>query len=304
MGTKNKVIFISVIVILTLACSFPLQVSVMNASPEPNYLATTVVAQAVILTEVSKPEPGTGGEVPVPVEATQAPSPTGTFTPVPPTATPYYPQRPGGIFTATKYLPVIDGNLDEWKTSEYQCGYLVFGSSNWSGPSDLGCTFHVSWDDQNLYFAVNVMDQTYAQRASGQNLYLGDSIEIQIDSNLNGDFYVNGLDNDDYQLGLSPGFINTNGVKEAVIYFPSTIKGSRPQVSIASVKVADGYRLEAAIPWGVWGLAPSVGSKYGFALSVSDNDASYGNYQQSMVSSTSGRKLLNPTTWSELLLSN
>ena len=45
-----------------------------------------------------------------------------------------------------------------------------------------------------------------------------------------------------------------------------------------------------------------IGNEYGFALSVSDNDLSEVAVQQSMVSSSSGRLLTDPTTWGILRL--
>jgi hypothetical protein len=60
--------------------------------------------------------------------------------------------------------------------------------------------------------------------------------------------------------------------------------------------------VEAAIPWTDFGVVPYAGENLGFAFSASDNDDSTQNVQQSMVSSTPGKRLTNPTTWAELSL--
>ncbi len=75
--------------------------------------------------------------------------------------------------------------------------------------------------------------------------------------------------------------------------------GRRPPAGKTSTT---GYTLEAKIPWSVFGLTPVDGARYGFALSVSDNDAAGTATQQSMVSSVSTRTLVNPTTWGTLIL--
>jgi hypothetical protein len=312
MRTHTGIIIVLVVMVFSmLACSFPLQVAIENPQPTANYLATTVVAQATLLTSIAEEasakqatEISVAQQAPTEQVAAVAASPSPVPITVPPTAAAVLPQRPGGAFTANKFTPVIDGVLDEWKTPENQCNYVVFGANYWRGSSDLGCSFRVAWDEQNVYFTANVTDDVYAQRSGGQDLYLGDSVEIQIDSNLSSDFYTNTINNDDYQLGISPGYISNSGAKEADLYFPDNIKGVRTQVIIASAKTPGGYIVEAAIPWAVYGITPSAGNRYGFALSISDNDSPSGNYQQSMISSTAGRKLLNPTTWSELVLSN
>ncbi len=52
----------------------------------------------------------------------------------------------------------------------------------------------------------------------------------------------------------------------------------------------------------IFGVTPGSGQFYGFAVSVSDNDNSSQNLQESMVSSVSTRRFLNPTTWGGLAL--
>ncbi|MCK5614430.1 hypothetical protein KAR91_71860, partial [Candidatus Pacearchaeota archaeon] len=118
------------------------------------------------------------------------------------------------------------------------------------------------------------------------------------------DFNSTSLGADDYQIGISPGKPNTSGTKEAYLWYPASSAGALPQIVIATVGGDGLYRVEAAIPWSVFGITPSVNKHFGFALSVSDNDDSGSNVQQTMVSSASTRKLTDPTTWGELVLGN
>jgi hypothetical protein len=66
--------------------------------------------------------------------------------------------------------------------------------------------------------------------------------------------------------------------------------------------MSDGYRLEAAIPWSVFGVTPANGQQFGFAISISDNDNPNENVQQKMVSADPFRSLVDPTTWGVLTL--
>lgn len=197
----------------------------------------------------------------------------------------------------------MDGNWDDFRPVDNPANNLVFGSANWSGPDDLRSSFRLGWDAHYLYVAAKVKDDHYVQNATGGDIYKGDSLEVLFDSNLLGDFYYNQLSPDDYQLGISPGRPDVNGIKEAYMWFPKPLAGSRPSVKISSSSMPDGYRVSCAIPWSVFGVAPDVGRRYGFAFSVSDNDNPAANEQQSMVSNAPGRSLLNPMTWGEMLLS-
>lgn len=240
--------------------------------------------------------------------ATNPPAPTSTNTrvpPPPPTAT-IPGVRPRSPVVA-KYLntpPTLDGDWGEWKdiTTEYPARHVVFGSANWTNGDDLEASFHIGWDNNNLYVAVKVRDDKYVQNAIGEDIFMGDSIEILLDTRLQDDFYYNKLSPDDFQLGINPGRPDPGGTREAYLWFPSSINGPRTGVQIAS-RLEDGvYRVEAAIPWSVFELTPAVGRHYGFALSVSDNDDVYKNLQQSMVSNVSTRYLADPTTWGDLRL--
>ncbi len=139
---------------------------------------------------------------------------------------------------------------------------------------------------------------------TGANLFKGDSLEILLDTDVSADFYVTTLSPDDFQLGISDGRPNVSGTKEAYLWLPTNIAGSRSSVKIASSRSdADGItRIEVAIPWTIFGITPASGDHFGFVLSASDNDNSADNVQQSMVSNVKTRVLTNPTTWGDLTL--
>ncbi len=238
----------------------------------------------------------------VPPTATTAPSATA----VPPTATAVVMQREGKLMTAA-YLstpPSLDGSWSEWKekTVQYPVKSVVWGAKNWTGDADLEGSYIAGWDEDNLYLGVKVYDDVYAQGATGANLYKGDSLEVLIDTNLYGDFFVQSLDSDDYQLGISGGNADKGIEPEAYLWFPSKVAGSRSQVDIA-YSFDDGlYRAEVQIPWSMLGIKPSKGMVLGFAVSISDNDDKTQNVQQTMLSSAAHRSLVDPTTWGWITL--
>lgn len=237
--------------------------------------------------------------------STSTPTPTVTNTStITPTGTQVQTNR---LITTANYFttpPVLDGIWDEWadRSTEYPAAALVYGGANWSGAADLQASYRAAWDANYLYLAVKVHDNIYAQNATGANLYLGDSLEVLFDSNLLGDLNDHALGEDDFQLGISPGFGSVEGAREAYLWFPRSRMSAQSGVIIAAVRQDGITRVEAAIPWNVFGVVPAAGQRYGFAVSASDNDDTAQNLQQSMVSSVPTRVLVDPTTWGELQL--
>ncbi len=196
----------------------------------------------------------------------------------------------------------IDGDLGEWTTTAYTANETVpYAGSGWSGPSDLSATFYIAWDADYLYVAVKRTDDTFVQTSWGRYMFKGDDIEIQLDTDLAGDFYTASMSQDDYQLGLSPGNF---GSLDAEVYrwFPRSLEARVDSADITAEKDGNGYNLEVKIPWSAFGLTPTAGSHFGFALSLSDNDTTGVSTWQSMVSNVNTRRATDPTTWGTLIL--
>jgi len=315
----KKAVFPAGIVLLLMTlvgCNLPMsQAPTPFVFPTPNLTMTalfkppvvippTVTTQPeVIATEVSQATTLPTQTQPAPT-ATQAP-PTATSVPATATNTSIPTDRrqsPSAVAPFVSTAPTIDGDWGEWNNSkQYPANFVVWGASNWKDENDLGSSYQVAWDNNNLYLAVKVHDDHYVQGATGKDLYKGDSVELLLDTNVQGDFFSQALSGDDYQLGFSPG--NPLGKNtEPIVWYPSSKAGKPSGVKLASVAGEGIWRLEAAIPWAVFGVSPANGLHLGFAVSVSDNDKSGENLQQSMVSSAPNRSLVDPTTWGDLTL--
>lgn len=194
----------------------------------------------------------------------------------------------------------IDGILDEWDLPAYPVTEVVYGKANYQGAIDLSASVMLSWDEKYLYLALRVKDDRYIQNVTGDELYKGDHIEILLDNELDGDYADSTLSADDHQLGLSLG--SDLHSPENYHWFPRAMQGSHSDVVIAGLPTKDGYDVEAAIPWQLFRVTPSLGQVLGFALSVSDNDQVGENVQETMVSTAPNRHLTNPTTWGNLYL--
>lgn len=315
------VISIILAVLVTSACSSGISYqSAAQATPNMTLTAlfntsleipATVTPIYIIVTSTPEPVTPTATETET-ATPTEEPTEKPTNTPVNPGPNqpvqqqPSTDQRTGAVMEAgyISFDPDIDGSWSEWKdyTTQYTVSYVVYGANHWSGSDDLEASYAAVWDYDYLYIGVKVHDDKYVQNAEGQFLYEGDSIEILLDTNLNGDYYYQALSSDDYQLGISAG--NDDDIDpEAFLWFPSSKAGSRSNVDIGFTVDADGvYRYEVRIPWSVFGVTPSSGMRLGIAVSVSDNDDPNKNVQQTMVSSARYRVLTNPTTWGIIVL--
>jgi hypothetical protein len=271
--------------------------------PTPNLTLTAIFAPAVTLPPIAPSATHSTAPSESPGETTPPPaaSPTTAITTA---TTGANDARPNGTPVTAALLttpPTIDGDLSEWTASAYPAGHIVHGATSWTGGSDLSAVFYAGWDASYLYLAVRITDDQFVQLSTGVTMYRGDIVEVQFDANLSGDFDQDTLSSDDYQIGLSPG--NFGGIApEAYRWYPVALSGPLATVDLKGAQTSQGWDLEARLPWSVFGVSASGGSRFGLALSVSDNDLPGTATQQSMVSSVSTRLHLDPTSWGTLIL--
>ena len=317
------VLIAGLLALAALACNFPfLGVSTQEVFPTPDLTMTavfnplptnpTTTASIPTLPPPSLTAPPTAAPPTITPTLIPSSTPTATFPPPPPPPPPPSPtasyvgpgMRPKFSLPA-QYMdnpPEIDGELDDWEFERYPIESVVYGGQNWKGSEDLSGRAMLGWDEDYLYVAVRVIDDVYAQDASGENLYKGDSLEILLDTDVPGDYYFGELSADDYQIGLSPGSPDAGDDPEAYLWYPRSEEGSPQKVAIDGRNREDGYIIEAAIPWFTFGVDPYKGQHFGFCLSISDDDNQDKNEQQSMVSSALTRQLSDPMTWGDLTL--
>jgi hypothetical protein len=101
----------------------------------------------------------------------------------------------------------------------------VYGSENWSGEADLSAQYMLGWDEDALYLAARIFDDRYVQEAFEEDIYQGDSVEILLDTDVAGDFYLEALNGDDFQLGISPGNPSPGADPEAYLWYPAAEAG-------------------------------------------------------------------------------
>jgi len=202
--------------------------------------------------------------------------------------------------------PVIDGSLAEWSdVPAWSSAFVVYRVAGWDGSDDLQATWRLAWDASNLYIGVEVIDDILVQTQTGNQIFRGDSVDMQIDTNRTGDFGPS-LSPDDFQFTFSPGdfvslppsaFRSQGSMDGRILDAPG---GNH--ITIAAQRTALGYNIEAAIPWSDMNLAPAEGMILGLALNANDNDTPGTAVQEVMKSHVATRTLTDPTGWGTLVL--
>ncbi len=285
-------------------------------SPVPTDSPTpTLIVVAVLPTPTPESPTATPTDTAVPTSTpTDTPSPTMTSTPSPtptdtttPTPAPYAgPYREGnGADLYARHLTIplrLDGELGEWDGIAGQdMSYILSGAEAYGGMADLAGTVYAQWDERYLYLAARVLDDVHVQTQRGDRMEWGDGLIVWLDAALAEDFDTAVANEDDYQIGLSPGDFAALP-PEAVVWRPQRRADWDQAIIVAARQRSDGYSLEAAIPWSVLHRQPTVGSAFGFSVQLLDNDQPGSAGQDTMLTGSPNFRPGVPTTFGNLVL--
>jgi hypothetical protein len=201
----------------------------------------------------------------------------------------------------------IDGDLADWPQVEIvQSAFRVYSAEGWDGTADLTAVWHLAWDSDNLYLAVEVTDDIHVQTQTGNQIFRGDSVDVQLDTERAAD-YAPRLSPDDFQFTLSPG--NFGDLPPSAFLFRGTSENQildapgQNRIVVAARQVGEGYVLETAVPWRDLAInTPQAGLVMGAALNANDNDTVGTAVQEVMMSHVATRTLRDPTGWGTLTL--
>jgi hypothetical protein len=200
----------------------------------------------------------------------------------------------------------IDGDLGDWPdTPTTTSAFRVYSADGWDGSADLTAVWRLAWDPDNLYIGIEVTDDRHVQTQVGNQIFRGDSVDIQLDTDRAAD-YAPRLSPDDFQITFSPG--NFSDIPPSAFLFRGTSDNQildapgQHSISVAARAVAEGYVLEAAVPWRDLEKVPDRDLILGAALNASDNDTPGTAVQEVMMSHVTTRTLRDPTGWGTLTL--
>jgi hypothetical protein len=161
------------------------------------------------------------------------------------------------------------------------------------GSRDLSAAWRSSWDDQNLYVKVNIIDDRHVKDSAKP--WADDSIEIYIDADASRKSRYDGWN--DFQLTYR---LNDQRL---------TLGGRTPSKKIHAVKhrmvkLPNGYQLETTIPWNTLNVRPKSGHRVGFDIQVNDDDSGDQRDAKLAWNARSDQAWKNPQMFGELVLAN
>jgi hypothetical protein len=216
--------------------------------------------------------------------------------------------RPGEDLIADQIF-VLDGEgLPTWdfEPSSIASTDFIVHEDGWDGVSDLETDWIFGWDENFLYAQAFVTDDVYSQDTVGNQIYRGDSLNLDIDTDLDGDLAAVAPDADDFQLLVTAA--NANGLPEAWLFEGNgSIFVDAPRQGGTFVRVflesdvEPLYTVEFRVPWSDLGMTPEPGMVLGFRVSANDNDV-FELRQEVMYSNVAESTLLDVTSWGTLEL--
>ena len=163
----------------------------------------------------------------------------------------------------------VDGLFKDWpNSSAIHLDRSFLESGHLQDDSDLSGDIRLAWDEEALYFAAAVKDDSLILRKAGKNIWMDDLIEIYIDPEGDGLYWY---DKGDFQIGFRPE--TTEGGAQVWSWFQGGEDLLRTgQARARSFGDDKGYWLEGALQWSHVGLAPKAGSEIRISVAIHDLD--------------------------------
>jgi len=171
----------------------------------------------------------------------------------------------------------IDAEALEWKDipaaaikeKEQMHTYSRDRILHWKGPRDHSSEARIQWDEDNVYFLVEfVDDDLYFSR--GGRPEKSDSVEMYFDVDILGDYGDKAFTSDDSQYKFAPPLMPRDPLRmqrQQGIPMGGKIKKLHNEVETAWKKTDSGFRVEIMIPWKLLGLKhPQAGTEIGFDM--------------------------------------
>ncbi len=204
--------------------------------------------------------------------------------------------------------PSIDGNLGDWEgvPEAYRLQTEVFLAPdvvNRLGDDSPGVVL-VRYDDTALYMAVVSSDDIYSQQNTGNQIFRGDALDINLTTASPGGISER-PDGDDFQLTMTP---RAADGQPSIVWFTGNgveFDDNTTELPVVVAGAFDGsgaWQLEAAIPWSVFGLPGPPSGDLAALVAVFDNDGEVvdGRPQQTVILGHTSAEFQRPLTWGTL----
>ncbi|MBE6379895.1 MAG: hypothetical protein E7047_03090 [Lentisphaerae bacterium] len=174
---------------------------------------------------------------------------------------------------------VVDGKIADWNdvkifadySGENCLGRTIRNSVySYSGNNDLSGIVKLTWRPHGLYVMGSITDNKHVQRG-GDLVWGGDHLDLRLDMTCHADKDREDFGEGQFQLLLSPGDFK-NVKPELQVIQPQGMR--LPGGQIAAEKTAEGYNIEAFIPWQALELENvSFNRVFAVEILLSDSDS-------------------------------
>lgn len=187
--------------------------------------------------------------------------------------------------------PLIDGSLDEWILDSPiildDPSQVIRDADFWQGPIDLSCTTYVMWDEDNLYLAVDVNEDTPFGAIEMLDLDGQDNFKLYISTNPSADpertsfdtndflvFFI--VDNQYWDTAIDRSMVDKEFRERFISKGMSGGENVLDGYECAVQMTATGFIYEAVIPWRNFSnnnipvYTPKAGDKIKFNFVVTD----------------------------------
>ena len=171
--------------------------------------------------------------------------------------------------------PVIDGQADEWKdVPAMVLDKKEQSGGKWDGPEDLSGSLRLMWDEQALYFCLQVKDNVHAAPNAEKDFWENDCSQFAFDAYMNGPSGGYDADELSYAVSDSPSGPLMAGYRWAGLRREQ--EGLIKKQVVRMTVEGDGTRLyEWAMGWPMLDpVSPFLLGRCAFCRTLNDNDGS------------------------------
>ncbi|MDX1933252.1 MAG: sugar-binding protein [Capsulimonadales bacterium] len=160
----------------------------------------------------------------------------------------------------------IDGKADDWKGDGLMVDALAPVTEGWRTAANFTASLRLGWNEKGIVALVTVRDDVATESKNPKALWQKDSVELFWGEKQGVRHWV--------QAHIAPGRDpETPQVRVHIEDHRETGAAGRPvTIQAASGKTADGYLLEALLPWDCLGIDPKQGREAAFQIAVNDAD--------------------------------
>jgi len=172
---------------------------------------------------------------------------------------------PGPVFDIPRLEGIaIDGKIGDWGDKGFRVRSLVSNKRKMRLPENFDPTFRLGWNDKGLLLLVEVRDDKVVEYQSRAGMWAKDSIELFM--------ALRPGSRQRFHAVVSTGADPKHPATRTFFLDRRQTKIGNLTMDASGCKTAQGYLIEALLPWRNLGIEPAVGVETAFQILINDAD--------------------------------